>query len=111
MTIDYASYPSSTFENCTAAPVKPRVVVHMDEHGNFSILSDRGEVEVLTIDEACPRDRVYLYTSHAKPSGFIDDLIGNDRIGQLGDMPGTEDAIRAHMEGKPAPKPDFKLVD
>lgn len=89
----------------------PRVVVHLDKHGNLNVLSDRGEVEILSIDEGCPRDRVYLCGAHKQEPGFIDALIGNDRIGKLGDMPGAEEAIRAYVDGEPAPKPDLKLVD
>jgi hypothetical protein len=87
-----------------------RVAIRFDQHGNVDFFSDGGEVDVLVIDERCPRDRVYLHGSHAQADGMIDALIGSDRIGELGDMPVTEDAIRAMMDGKPEPKPDLRIV-
>lgn len=81
----------------------PRVAVHFDEHGNADYLSDGGEVDLLIIDERCPRDRVYLHGSHPAKDGDIDALIGSDNIGRLGDMPEVENAVRAHMDGQPLP--------
>lgn len=83
---------------------KPRVVIRF-ENGWWTVHSDRGEVEILYIDEGCPRDRVYLYSDHRAEDGEIDAMIGTSRIGKKGDMPGTEAAIRAFIDGEPAPKP------
>ena len=88
----------------------PRVVVRYDEYGNADYYSDGGDIDLLIIDERCPRDRVYLHGSHAAADGVIDALINGDRIGRLGDMPGTEAEIRALLSGLPAPKPLIHLV-
>lgn len=88
----------------------PRMVVRYDEHGNPEYHSDGAEIDLLIIDERCPRDRVYLHGSHAAEDGAIDALINGDRIGRLGDMPGAEAAVRAFMDGRPAPKPIVHLV-
>ena len=40
----------------------------------------------------------------------IDKLIGNDRIGRLGDIPGTEAAIRVFILGESAPQPKLTLI-
>jgi hypothetical protein len=40
----------------------------------------------------------------------IDRLICNDRIGRLGDMPGTEAAIRVFILGESAPHPKLTLI-
>lgn len=88
----------------------PRMVVHIDTNGDLNYLSDGGEVELLIIDERCPRDRVYLHGSHPAGDGIIDALIGNSRIGELGDMPGTEAAIRAAMNGDEPPATKLHLV-
>ena len=109
--IDYAAHLPTTAENCTSWPTKPRVVVWTDIHGNMEVMSDGGEVEILIIEDKCPRDRVYRLSNHPKPAGVIDALIGEGRIGVLGDMPGTEDAVRAYMGGLPKPKPNLKLVE
>jgi hypothetical protein len=88
----------------------PRLIVHIDTNGDLNYLSDGGEVELLIIDERCPRDRVYRHASHPTLNGVIDKLIGNSRIGELGDMPGTEAAIRAAMNGEESPATRLHLV-
>jgi hypothetical protein len=40
----------------------------------------------------------------------IDKLIGKDRIGRLGDIPGTEAAIRVFILGESAPQPKLTLI-
>lgn len=87
-----------------------RVVVRYDEHGNADYYSDGGAVDLLIIDERCPRDRVYLHGSHATETSAIDALIGSDRVGSLGDMPGVEATICALMDGQPAPEPSLRLI-
>jgi hypothetical protein len=49
-------------------------------------------------------------SKHKVATAVIDELIGNDRIGRWGDMPGTEAAILAFLNGEPAPKPKLTLV-
>lgn len=88
----------------------PRVVIRFDERGEMNVVSDGGEVDLLFIDERCPRDRVYLHGSHSVPDGVIDALIDGCRIGRLGDMPGAEAAVRAFRDGEPAPKPALQVV-
>jgi hypothetical protein len=87
----------------------PRVVIRFED-GWWTVHSDRGDVEIICIDEGCPRDRVYLCGNHKAADGEIDALIGDSRIGKKGDMPGTEAAIRAYLDGEPAPKPALTLV-
>jgi hypothetical protein len=88
----------------------PRLVVHIDTNGDLNYLSDGGEIELLIIDERCSRDRVYRHASHPTLNGVIDKLIGSSRIGELGDMPGTEAAIRAVMNGDDQPATRLHLV-
>ena len=83
---------------------RTRVVVQVDERGNQFYYAD-GDVDFLVIDERCPRDRVFALSSRQVPPAVIDELIGNDRIGRWGDMPGVEAAILAYLKGEPAPKP------
>lgn len=88
----------------------PRVVIHFYEPGWWTILSDGGEVEVICIDEAVPRDRVYQCSGHKADPGEIDALIGDSRVGKRGDMPGVEAEIRALLNGEPKPKPALTLI-
>ena len=69
-----------------------------------------GDIDFLVVDERTPRDRVYALSRHRVAPAVIDDLIGNDRIGQEGDMPVTEEAIRAIILGKSASKPKLTLI-
>jgi hypothetical protein len=69
-----------------------------------------GDVDFLVVDERTPRDRVYALSGHRVAPAVIDELIGNDRIGRQGDMPGTDEAIRAFILGEPAPKPKLTLI-
>lgn len=89
----------------------PRVVVHFDARGNPAYYSDGGTVELLIVDERAPRDRVYRHGSHAVASGVIDAVLGEDRVGYLGDRPGVEAAIRAFLAGEPPPpRPQLTVV-
>jgi hypothetical protein len=88
---------------------RTRVVVQIGERGDQYYYAD-GDVDFLVIDERCPRDRVFALSRHQVPPAVIDELIGNDRIGRWGDMPGTEAAILAYLKGEPAPKPKLTLV-
>lgn len=89
---------------------KPRVVVHMDANGNLDFMAD-GDVDLFTVDERVPRDRVYQMSNHRVAPERIDELFGTSRIGRLGDMPVTEAAIRALLDGEPVPpKPPLTLV-
>jgi len=87
----------------------PRVVIHWDENGWPNYMAD-GEVDLIFIDERVPRDRVYRYSGHRVDYRKIDELIGQSRIGTLGDMPGAEAAVLAHVNGEPDPRPKLKVV-
>jgi hypothetical protein len=86
-----------------------RAVVQIDVDGNLHYFAD-GSIDFLIIDERCPRDRVYALSNHQVKPDVIDRLIGTDRIGRLGDMPGTEEAIRAEMEGRLPRRPTLTLI-
>ena len=59
---------------------RTRAVVQVARNGNLSYYAD-GDIDFLVIDERCPRD-----------------------------MPGTEAAILAFLNGEPAPKPKLTLI-
>jgi len=89
---------------------RTRAVVQIAPNGDPTYYAD-GDIDFLIIDERCPRDRVYAHSSHRVARSEIDELIGDSRIGRWGDMPGTEAAILAFLNGEPAPKPKLTLVD
>jgi hypothetical protein len=88
---------------------RTRAVVQVARNGNLSYYAD-GDIDFLVIDERCPRDRVFALSDRQVAPAVIDELIGNDRIGRWGDMPGTEAAILAFLNGEPAPKPKLTLI-
>lgn len=88
---------------------RTRAVVQVARNGNMSYYAD-GDIDFLVIDERCPRDRVFALSQHRVVPAFIDELIGSDRIGRWGDMPGTEAAILAFLKGEPAPKSKLTLI-
>lgn len=53
--------------------IKAVVVMHFDETGNLSvqIADPDGEVVVLTVDDRCPRDRVFEHTSRHDPAAVL----------------------------------------
>jgi hypothetical protein len=97
--------------NTTVRGERPRTraVVQIARNGNLSYYAD-GDIDFLVIDERCPRDRVFALSRHRVAPAVIDELIGSDRIGRWGDMPGTEAAILAFLNGEPAPKPKLTLI-
>jgi hypothetical protein len=87
-----------------------RVVYHLREDGTWQMLAD-GPVTILVIDERVPRDRVYQMSEKVICSHeAIDRLIGDSRIGKLGDMPGAEAAVRAFLDGEPPPETKLTIV-
>jgi hypothetical protein len=56
-----------------------------------------------------PKGRAIGLPSLVVPA-VIDKLIGNDRIGRLGDMLGAEVAIRVFILGESAPQPKLTLI-
>jgi hypothetical protein len=75
---------------------RTRAVVQIGRNGNIFYYAD-GDIDFLVVDERTPRDRVYALSQHKVAPAVIDELIGSDRIGRWGDMPGTEAAIRAFI--------------
>jgi hypothetical protein len=80
--------------------MRTRAVVQVDRHGNQFYYAD-GDIDFIIIDGRRPRDRVYALSRHQVAPAVIDELIGNDRIGRLGDMPVTEQAIGAFTNSHP----------
>jgi hypothetical protein len=89
---------------------RTRAVVQIDRQGQLFYYAD-GDIDFLVVDERTPRDRVYALSRHRVAPAVIDELIGNDRIGRLGDMPGREEAIRTFVLGQSAPRPTLTLVE
>jgi hypothetical protein len=107
LTIDDAGSSDSTVGSEPAA--RTRAVVRVARNGDLFYYAD-GDIDFLVIDERCPRDRVFALSQHRVGPAVIDELIGSDRIGRWGDMPGTEAAILAFLNGEPAPKPKLTLI-
>jgi hypothetical protein len=83
--------------------------VQIDQHGDLHYYTD-SDIDFLVVDERCPRDRVFALSDRQVAPAVIDELIGNDRIGRWGDMPGTEAAICAFILGESPPQPKLTLI-
>jgi hypothetical protein len=84
---------TSNEADCSDRPLRTRALVHFARNGDPFFYAD-GDIDFLLIDERCPSDRVYALSDHQVARDFIDELIGKNRIGRIGDRPDTEKAIR-----------------
>lgn len=83
-----------------------RIVLRFNQPGDVpEIWTDAPDIEVLTISEFVPEDRVYkLGPAIARVTpDELDKLIGASRVGRLGDMPGAEAKVRRLLNGEPEP--------
>lgn len=85
-------------------------IVHITLDG-WSLYYATPGVRMLVIDETCPRDRV-LEIIPDLSDAKVAQLVGGCRVGRLGDMPGTEAAIAAMLNGEPAPTgPSLTVIE
>lgn len=73
-----------------------RVAVRITKHGDTEFYADE-PVDLLLVDERTERDRVYRWSSLITSPEAIDHLIGDSRIGQIGDMPMVEARVRRYL--------------
>lgn len=95
------------------AGARPRLIIRvLDATGTQEIWTDVDGIEVISICEHIPRDRVYRLTTSVQrvTTAEIDSLIGESRVGELGDMPGVEAKIGRLLDGKPEPPPRARLA-
>lgn len=62
-----------------------RVVLQITKDGSQLIHSDQ-PIKVYTVDERCPRDRIYRHSHVAMKVGSVDAVLGNEPIGFQGDQ-------------------------
>lgn len=76
-------------------PRKPRFALRFTTDGNFELYTDADNLEVLSIDDNAPHDRVCEFSpiNRLTPVEF-DTLIGTDPIQRLGDKRAIEHAAR-----------------
>jgi hypothetical protein len=60
-------------------PTMPRVIVHIDEDGQFSYYTEAG-VELLFVDERAPDDRVYKWSGTAT-TAEVESILSDDPAG------------------------------
>lgn len=75
-----------------------RVVFHIGEDGRQQVFAD-SDVEVIFVDENCPRDRVYRASPDAIPNAMIGGTIGHAGDGTPMDI--RAKVFSAEMDGKP----------
>lgn len=79
--------------------IKAAVVLHLKD-GEWELRvfgDDAGEVMVLTVDDSCPRDRVFEHTRR-EPNEALREIVGDSPIGHMGDgliSDNQEQAVRA----------------
>lgn len=73
------------------------VALHFDENGLLRVYSDEG-VQVISVDDRSPGDRLYRYMHQPIPEGMLDGTIGHAHDGS----PATARALRglAEMQGR-----------
>lgn len=73
-----------------------RVAVRITKDGDTEFYADE-PIELLLVDERSERDRVYRWSNLITSPEAMDLLLGDSRIGQLGDMPIVEKRIRHYI--------------
>lgn len=83
-----------------------RIILRFENPGDVpQVYTDDPSLEVLTISEFAPADRVYQLTQISRVSPeTLNHIIGGNRVGRLGDMPGAEARVRRLLAGEPEPK-------
>jgi hypothetical protein len=76
--------------------MKPTVVIHIDALGLQDVLIC-GDVDVFTVSELSPGDRVYQHSGQVEASE-IADVIGDSPIGSRDD--GRHEALAARIRGE-----------
>ena len=86
-----------------------RIALIADPDGGYpGVVTDDPIMEVYSVDEGVPDDRVFLFTTMVKrvtPQEF-DALIAGE-VHRIGDKPNQEQAVRAMLDRKPNGKPDL----
>lgn len=77
---------------------KSRVVIRFDEGGGFAVYADDG-VEVFTVCDFTPEDRVYRMSPEPVPEGMIGDGVGHKDDGSPASV--RAQAALAKIEGRP----------
>ena len=70
-----------------------RVVLKYHEDGSYSLIADSPHVEVITWCPHIPRDELYAPRIKTITPSEMSALLGEKRIGRLGDMPAAENAV------------------
>lgn len=89
-----------------------RVIIRWMPDGAMQLYTDSHNIDVISIDENCPRDRVFRFTScltRCSPSE-IDAIIGTDDFHVAGDMPEVEQAARTRLNIGPSGKPTLTVI-
>lgn len=90
-----------------------RIALIADPEGGYpGIVTDDAEMQVYSVDEGAPDDRVFLFTTLVKrvtPKEF-DALIAGE-VHRAGDKPIQEQAVRAMLDRKPNGKPNLSVVE
>ena len=70
-----------------------RILMKYDQDGGCSIIADSSHVEVITWCPHIPRDEFYAPQIKTVTPAEMTAIIGDKRVGRVGDMPGAENAL------------------
>jgi hypothetical protein len=70
-----------------------RILLKYDEDGSYSLIADSLDVEVMTWCPHIPRDEFYAPRIKTITPEELSAILGDKRIGRLGDMPAAENAV------------------
>jgi hypothetical protein len=83
---------------------RPRVVIYVDQNGNWSVQADPG-VDVYSVDELVPHDRVYQMNPDHIEDGVLDGEVHHENDGSAAAARITRAVREAH--GMPA----FEVIE
>lgn len=87
-----------------------RIILHYDHDGIMHVYAEEGaDVEILSICEPAPGDRVYQCRPDVMTAAEIDDLIGDSPVGFFDDE--RHAALSARIEEAVTGKPRLSLVE
>jgi len=90
----------------------PRIALVWTADSSFPQIIAEGDVEVFSVDELYPNDRVYRMGPGVKRVSSIEfDVLVAGPVHEAGDKPIVEQAIRAKLAAGPSGKPNLSIVN
>ncbi|SDO87181.1 hypothetical protein SAMN04488061_1874 [Filomicrobium insigne] len=76
-----------------------RIVLQWLADGTFRVHTDE-PIDLFSVDECCPRDRVFKHAEGFVICGSVDAILGGNRIGFTGDQSGADAKVHLFVGAK-----------